>query len=146
MKKRILSILLCAFLFLLMGCNRYNKPIEFDAQTWNAVDMVFYSDEKYGMALWLIENTQLVGLNTNDLCQMLYEGNQAQLSADTENNVISIPLRNTKNHFGPFTYYDETAQVIDAYMRIYLNDDIVTEAEVVTITKNKFVVVKSTND
>ncbi len=138
----VLFGLLSVFIF--TACNTSAHEVEFDAQIWNGIEEFIYPEEKYGMALWLIDNKQLVGLSTDELCNELYNGDTDRLKSDTDNEIISIPLRNRKEHFGPFSYYDEHFEVIDAYMKIYTDNDITVKVEIEELKDSVWIVSKST--
>lgn len=127
-----------------MACHTFTQKVEFDAHLWNSVDEFVYPEEKYGMAIWLIDNKQLVGLSEDELCRELYSEDRDSLKADLGDEMISIPLRNRKERFGPFSYYDEHFEVIDAYMNIYMDNNIVVKAEIEELKNGVWQVTKST--
>ncbi len=127
--KRILSITgagLCCVLFVGMlfpvaGCT-VRRAIEFDERTWNRTMDFVYEEERFGMALWLLDQGCLMGMSGEDVCRKLCAGYEGSIG-----DVLTFPLRNRKERFGPFSWYDEHFEFIDAYMKIRVTDGVVTD-------------------
>ena len=70
------------------------KEIPFDTKIWNDVDEWLYPDEKFPMAVWLLNHHNFTEKTADDICIELYEGNCKRMESNTKDNIISIPLRN----------------------------------------------------
>ncbi len=132
-------------LFFVAGCSN-RRAIEFDEQTWNVYVDHIYNEERFGMALWLIDEGRLATLSEEEVCRKLYRGDADLMRSQTIDGVLTIPLRNRKEHFGPFSWYDEHFELIDAYLKIHMRDGTVVRAEVEEFDykNNEFVVTRST--
>ena len=68
--KRCIFVLL-VFVLSLSGCKGEPKQIEFDKSQWDEFDAGLYSENRYGMALWLIENYDFIGKTKEEIWDKL---------------------------------------------------------------------------
>lgn len=69
---KVCGMVLAVMLF--NGCAA-DKYTEFKQETWDSKgDKILYSDEKYYMALWLMDNYDFLGKSKRDIWDKLLEG------------------------------------------------------------------------
>ena len=124
-----------------MAYRTYTSGTPFDCATWNRVEDLFHSEEKYDMALWLMKHYDFMGKSIEEIRNDLCGGKP--LHGAVANDLLSIPLRNKGTRIWFFKYFDETHQVIDAYMNIYFKDSCVVRVEIVELRNHEWHVVKS---
>ena len=143
------KLVICCLIVLALVLPNYDfsaRQIVFDSAVFNKIEEpIWLPPEKYGMALWLLNHYDFLGKSKEEICRDLYAGKAKMLTSDLADDVISIPLRNKSIRFwGLPVYYDETREIVDAYMKIYLQADIVRKVELVELdSEKKWVLVKS---